>query len=104
MRTLQAAEARLNQHQDHILQQKTWEKFMQDVEKGVASPPQDIDTINLDEHLLVDSFGVGERHANETWMVRVINNFKANHVNDFAWIPSKIQYNNFEEVLQAARG
>ena len=75
---------------------------MQDVEKGVASPPQDISTINLDEQLLVDSFGVWERHANETWKVRVINNFKANHVNDFAWIPSKIQYNNFEEILQAA--
>ena len=33
MQTLQAAEARLNQHQDRELQQKTWEKFMQDVEK-----------------------------------------------------------------------
>ena len=102
MQTLQMAEARLNNQQDHELQLKTWEKFMQDVNKGVASPPVDIDAINLDENLLVDSFGVWERHANERWKVRVINNFKANQVNDFAWIPSKIHYNSFAEVLQAA--
>ena len=99
MQTLQTAEARLTSQQDRELQQKTWEKFIQDVDKGVASPPQDIDSINLDEHLLVDSFGVWERHANEKWKVRVINNFKANHVNDFAWVPSKIHYNSFAEVL-----
>ena len=104
MATLAAAEARATkQMEDTELLWKSWDKLQQDIARGVAGPPQELSTINLEEQLLVDSFGVWERHANEAWKVRVINNFRANHVNDYAWIPSKIKYNSFAEILEAAR-
>ena len=43
------------------------------------------------------------KHAASQWKVRVINNFRANKVNSLAWVPSKIEYDNFEEMVEAMR-
>ena len=57
MATLAAAEARATkQLEDTELLWKSWDKLQQDIARGVAGPPQDLSTINLEEQLLVDSF------------------------------------------------
>ena len=43
------------------------------------------------------------KHAASQWKVRVINNVNANKVNSFAWVPSKIEYDNFEGMVEAMR-
>ena len=104
MATLEAAEARLHKHQtDQDLLQKSWDKLQQDISRGFVGQPQEISSVDLETQLLVDSFGVWEKHANEAWKVRVINNYKANHVNDFAWFPCRIRYNSFAELMEAAQ-
>ena len=89
--------------QDQDLVQKTWGKFQQDMSRGYIGELRALSTLDLSQVLLVDSFGVWERHAAPQCKVRVINNFKANKVNSFAWVPSKIEYDNFEEMVEATR-
>ena len=102
--TIKAAEARApHTEEDQLLAVETWKTFQQDVERGYAGAPQELDAVNLEEILLVDSFGVWERHSNSDWKVRVLNNFRANSVNDFAWLPAKMKYDVFSELMQAAR-
>ena len=43
------------------------------------------------------------KHAGTNWKIRVINNYKSNKVNEYAWIPSKIRYDNLSELMEAAR-
>ena len=102
--TIQAAKARTpGSAHDQQLVQETWAKFQQDVDRGYIGAPRELDTVDLEQVLLVDSFGVWEKHASSNWKVRVINNFRSNKVNSFAWLPSKIEYDKFTELMEATR-
>ena len=102
--TLKASQARLSgQHQDTQLLEATWAKFQQDVDKGYVGEPQELSSVNLSEILLVDSFGIWERHAGSEWKTRVINNYRSNHVNSYSWVPSRIKYDDFTELMEAAK-
>ena len=57
----------------------------------------------MEQILLVDSFGVWEKHAGGSLKVRVINNFRSNKVNSFAWLPSNIKYDKLTELMEAMR-
>ena len=102
--TIRAAQARVpTLQQDSHLLHETWSKFEQDVAKGYIGQPQELDTVYLSEILLVDSFGVWEKHAGTSWKVRVINNFRYNAVNSYAWVPARMHYDNFTELMEAAK-
>ena len=73
------------------------------MEKGYAGQPIKLSEIDLHNNLLVDTFGIYERHAGQDWKVRLINNFKKNTVNQYAWLPSKLSYDNFDQLQHAAR-
>ena len=88
---------------DHDLAAEAWTKFQRDVERGYASEPLELSDIDLDNVLLVDSFPVREQHANAPPKVRVINNYRQNRVNSYAWIPSRLRYNGFSELVHASR-
>ena len=81
---------------------KTWEKVKKDIDDNRAGVPVELESISLEDCLLVDTFGVWERHAGSDWKVRVINNFKSNAANDYAWMPSKLRYNGFSDLKEAA--
>ena len=102
--TFARAKARIPQSQeDQELAMEAWEMFQRDVERGYASTPVELDSIDMEKVLLVDSFPVREHHANSQPKVRVINNYRQNQVNSYAWIPSRLRYNGFSELLHAAR-
>ena len=85
------------------LAERTWNKVVSDLEAGRVGEPFDLQDAALDDCLLVDTFGIWERHGEAgNWKLRVINNFKANLVNEFAWMPEKLSYNGFDELLEAA--
>ena len=65
----------------------------------LADPPIDLEELDLSTIMLVDSFPIREQHAGSVPKVRVINNFKSNGVNDYAWTPSGLRYNGFTELL-----
>ena len=101
--TIRRAKSRIPKtEEEHELAAKAWDKFQADVSKGYASEPMSLDRVNLGEVLLVDSFPVHEKRANSVPKVRVITNYKTNHVNHYAWIPSKLRYDGFNELQQAA--
>jgi len=87
---------------DLELARKTWEKVRKDIDENRAGNPIELESVALGECLLVDTFGVWERHAGSDWKVRVINNFKSNTANDYAWMPSKLRYNGFSDLKEAA--
>ena len=101
--TLERARRRLEAEvQDPSLAQEAWQKYQSDVAAGYAEPPTDLEELDLSTILLVDSFPIREQHAGSLPKVRVINNFKSNRVNDYAWTPNRLHYNNFNELQQAA--
>ena len=56
-----------------------------------AGNPMDLEDFSLDDCLLVDTFGVWETRGEEgERKLRIIINFKANSVNDYAWMPEKV--------------
>ena len=62
--------------EDMVLARQAWAKLQQDISLGRAGQPQHVDNIDLDSALLVDTFGVWERHGEADWKVRLINKFK----------------------------
>ena len=87
---------------DWDLARAAWEKIQKDIEKGYAGQPLEVSGIDLQSNLLVDAFGIYERHAGQDWKIRLINNFKRNSVNNYAWMPSKLKYDNFDQLQHAA--
>lgn len=85
------------------LAREAWKKLVKDRQQGYAGEPLKVSEIDLHNNLLVDTFGIYERHAGQDWKVRLINNFKRNTVNQYAWLPSKLSYDNFDQLLHAAR-
>ena len=77
---------------DKELVDETWAKFEQDVQRGFIGTPQELDTVDLEQILLVESFGIWEQHAGSLRKVRIINNFRSIKVNSFAWLPAKMKY------------
>ena len=103
MKTLAAAEKKIpTTMEDPELAHGTWQKFLKDVEANRAGKPVDVDQVCLDDQLLVDTFGIWERHSGGEWKIRVINNFRANLVNDHAWMPSKLRYSGYGELRDAS--
>ena len=102
--TLKLAHAKTpSSAEDWALAHAAWEKIQKDIAKGYAGKPVKVSDIDLQCNLLVDTFGIYERHAGQDWKIRLINNFRRNAVNDYAWLPSKMQYDNFDQLLHAAR-
>ena len=63
-RTIRVARSKLQQQLDDTeLLEGVWAKLLQDRQKGFIGEFLDIDSVDLDSCLLVDSFGVWERHA-----------------------------------------
>ena len=75
---------------------------MSDADMQRTGRPVDLDSVSLDDKLLVDTFGIWERRGGGDWKIRIINNFRSNLVNDFAWIPSKLQYSGYGDLKDAA--
>ena len=66
--------------------------------------PIDLEEFAMDAALLVDTFGVYERRGSSTEpSLRVINNFKANQSNEFAYMTEKLQYDSFGQLKSAMR-
>ena len=102
--TLRKARSRLQEEAfNPELAQEAWAKFQKYIDVGYADAPVELDQINLDEVLLVDSFPVLEQHAGMQPKVWVINNYKSNRVNSFAWAPNRLRYNGFDDLKQATR-
>ena len=76
--------------------------MVQDQQRGFIGDFQDLDKVDLDACLLVDSFGVWEHHAGGERKVRVINNFTSDHVNAHAWMPSKMRYKSYDSLKEAS--
>ena len=104
MTTIRKAKARCPKTAaDQKLAEETWEKMLADTVQGRAGPPIELEEFEMDKGLLVDTFGIYECHGEALdSKVRVINNFKGNFANYFAWMPSKLRYNGFSELREAA--
>jgi len=103
-KTLRRARARAPRSEDEwSTAWATWKKVQSDLEADRIGAPAEIGDTPLDKFLLVDTFGVWEMHGeSKEWKIRVINDFRANSVNDFAWMPEKLSYNGFHELVEAA--
>ena len=74
--TIKAAKARTPTTPDDLrLAEETWSKLKQDIARGFMGEPMELNEIDMDKVLLVDCFGVWERHDGMDWKVRVISNF-----------------------------
>ena len=101
--TIAHARARITEStEDMTLARQAWDKLQQDIALGRAGKPQKLEELDLDQILLVDTFGVRERHGGSDWKARLINNFKRNRVNEFSWVPAKLQYNGYSDLREAA--
>ena len=76
--------------------------MLQDQQKGFIGEFRDLDSIDFDSCLLVDSFGVWERRAGGVRKIRVISNYRSNEVNAHAWVPSKMRYNSYDALKEAS--
>ena len=65
---------------------KVWEKTQQDIPLGRAGAAQRLDSIDLNQVLLCHRFGIWELR-DDGHKVRCIDNFFANGVNEFAFMP-----------------
>ena len=101
--TLRRAKARIPANESETeLAMEAWNKHLKDVQNGHSSPAVEIDALDLSQVLLVDTFPIQEQHAGMAPKIRVINNFKSNSVNEFAWTQNRLRYNTFEELKQAS--
>ena len=102
-RTIKAAQAKLQQQrEDPELLEGVWTKMLQDQQKGFIGECRDLDSVDLDSCLLVDSFGVWERHAEGVRKIRVISSYRSNEVNAHAWVPSKMRYTSYDALKEAS--
>ena len=92
--TIRRALARVPQSsEDWKLASEVWTKTLRDIEAGRSGEPIDLDGVDLQDVLLVECFGVWERHGESAaWKARDIHNFRRNGVNDCAWLPEKLAY------------
>ena len=75
-----------------------------DISLGSAGEPVELTQVDLSSVLLVDMFGIWELHGNATERtVRAIHNFKANFVNEHAWLPHRLKYDHFAQLDAALR-
>ena len=101
-RTLRRAQSKLPRSEDDCrLAVEAWAKVQKDIRNGHAGVPIKLADSNMTEGLLVDTFGVWERHAGANWKVRVISNFRGNQANDYAWMIARLRYDGFDHLLQA---
>ena len=89
--------------EDKVLAEAAWGKMKKDMANGYAGTPIPVQELDLEKNLLVDTFGIYEKHAGWDWKVRLINDFRRNTVNKFAWLPSKMRYDGFAQLSHAAR-
>ena len=62
--TLKSAKARTPRTEEEVvLARETWSKLQQDIQKGFMGQPVELDQLDLNKVLLVDTFGVWEKHA-----------------------------------------
>ena len=87
---------------DRLLAEAAWGKMKKDMAKGYAGTPIPVQELDLEKNLLVDTFGIHEKHSGCDWKVRFINDFRKNTVNQFAWLPSKLRYDGFGQLSHAA--
>lgn len=102
-KTIKRARARIPEKPEDVrLAEATWEKILADTQKGRVGEPVGLDSIPLDEVLLVDTFGIWERHGSASQdTLRVINNFKANLANDYAYMSEKLAYDGFGQLKES---
>ena len=103
-RTIRMARSRIpRMRQNAKLAGDMWEKICLERSKGRISAPIEIEQFPMGEALLVDTFGVYEQHGIATEeTLRVINNFKANEANGYAYMTEKLHYDGFPELKEAA--
>ena len=102
--TLRSAQAKTPRTEAELqLAKEAWAKVQKDISNGHAGTPIKVEQVDLESNLLVDTFGIYEKHAGSDWKVRVINNFRSNTVNQYAWMPSKMRYDGFGDVHHASR-
>lgn len=104
IRTIQRAQARMPKSRDDWEMAWTaWKKLGKDLEMKRISSPIEVDRIDLGKVLLVDTFGVWEKHGEAMdWKLRLINDFKSNKVNSFTVIQEKVRYDGFEHLQDSA--
>ena len=54
------------------------------ITKGVIGDPAPVESLDLNDNLLVDTVVIYERHAGQNWKVRLITNARSNSVNSSA--------------------
>ena len=103
--TIKSAVARTPKGQDDlVLAAEIWDKTEADMRLGRVGPPQELDQVNLDEILLVESFGIWEhRGVAGLRKARQLHNFSMNFVNDCAYMHQKCRYDTFAHALAALR-
>ena len=101
--TLLRAQSRVPKTKDDWeLSARMWEQIQVDISAGRAGPPVNVSELDLDSVLLVDSFGIWECHGEKgEWKVRTIRDFHANFVNDYAWLPQRMKYVNYDNLQSA---
>ena len=62
--------------------------------------PMELGDLDLTANLLTDTFGVWECCSTDAFKVRVIDNYKSNGANDYAWMPKRLQYCGFGELRE----
>ena len=83
---------------------EVWRKTQKDIELGRAGTPMELHEVNLEDILLVEAFGILEQHGDATQStVRGIHNFRANLVNECAFMPQKLRYDGFDQMLSALK-
>ena len=102
--TIRSAHAKAPRTEEELqLANEAWLKVQKDIANGHAGTPIPVADLDLENNLLVDTFGIYEKHAGSDWQVRVINNFRRNTINQYAWMPSKMRYDGFNELHHAFR-
>ena len=102
--TLRTARAKaLKTPAEWELARESWSKTCKDIQHGFAGEPIPLSSLDLQDNLLVGTFGIYERRAGQNWKVSLINNFRSNTVNNVAWLPSAMTYDSFDELQRAAR-
>ena len=102
-KTVKRAQSRIPKTvEEHKLASATWEKVLTETAKGRTGLPVDLESFDLEEGLLVDTFGIWERHGDASEdTLRLINDFRANQANEFAYMPERLSYDGFGEIKEA---
>ncbi|CAK0857956.1 unnamed protein product, partial [Prorocentrum cordatum] len=81
-----------------------WAQTAQDVDEGRAGPPVPLDRVDLNNVLLVDTFGIWGQHGDAASpKVRSIRNSRTNGVNEYAFMPQKLRHDDLHQMVAALR-